>query len=201
MHWNSAKLQVNALALRGLSPRQAHLISDERRNFANLAIVHAMNTLSLVLEEDPSIHSSIQGVPLYFHTTVAYASLFLLRAQMRWRPARLNINIPMVLALIERVVTVLSQVDVSERHLSCHVSTGLVKFLDRYRKSKHAELDTQSPNHFGCYAPIVSTGSECWVANVSDSDTVFGDMDMYNTFDNQLLPPTFCDRISQQIGG
>lgn len=202
MHWNFAKLQVNALALRSLSPRQAHLISDQRRDFANLAIAHALSTLSFVLE-DPSIRSSIQGLPLYMHTMVAYASIFLLRVQMRWRPARLNINMPVVLTLIERVAPVLSKVDASERHLSHHISNGLIKLLVKYRKSEHAQLDqAHAPmNHLGGYTAISVSGPEDWSANDSGSDTMFGDMGMYNSFDNELLPPTFFDMVSQQMPG
>jgi hypothetical protein len=203
MHWNFAKLQLNALALRGLSPRQAHLISDQRRDFANLAIAHACGTLSFILE-DPSIRSGIQGLSLYLHTMVAYASIFLLRVQMRWRPARLNINMAVVLTLIERVAPVLSQVDASDRHLSHYVSNGLSKMLVKYKKSEHAELDqqTQAPmNHMGTYAPLGVPGPEDWAANDSGSDTMFGDMGMYNSFDNELLPPTFFDMVSQQMPG
>jgi hypothetical protein len=203
MHWNFAKLQVNALALRGLSPRQAHLISDQRRDFANIAIAHALGTLSFVLE-DTSIRNAFSGMPLYLHTMVAYASIFLLRVQMRWRPARLNINMAVVFTLIERVATVLGQIDASERHLSYYVSNGLIKLLAKYKKSEHAELDqTHAPvNQMSGYISV--SGPEDWTANDSGSDTMFGDMGsmgMYNSFDNELLPPTFFDMVSQQMPG
>lgn len=202
MHWNFAKLQLNALALRGVSPRQAHLISDQRRDFANLAIAHALGTLSFVLE-DPSIRSSIQGVPLYLQTMVAYAAICLLRIQIRWRPARLNINMAVVLTLIERVAPTLGQIDASERYLSYHVSNGLAKLVAKYRKSEYAELDQAHPpmNPMGGYPAVGISGPEDWSANDSGSEPIFGDMGMYTSFDNELMPPTFFDMVSQQMPG
>jgi hypothetical protein len=200
MHWNFAKLQVNALALRGLSPRQAHLISEQRREFANVAIAHALGTLSFILE-DPSIRTSIQGVPLYLHTAVTYASMFLLRVQMRWRPARLNISMTVVLALIESTAQLLSQAHVSERHLSFHVANGLVRMLVKFRKIEEAELEQAPPMHdLGGYAPIGAANQEDWSGADTGSDTMFGDMGMY-TFENELLPPSFFDMVTQQMPG
>jgi hypothetical protein len=201
VHWNFAKLQVNALALRGLSPRQAHLISDQRRDFANLAIAHALGTLSFILE-DTSVRNSIQGVPLYLHTMVTYASMFLLRVQMRWRPARLNVSMTLVLALIERVAQLLGQVYASERHLSFHVANGLVKMLVKFRKIEQAELDQAAPvNDPGCYAPMGTASQEDWSAAESGSDAMFGDMGMYSFDQSELLPPSFFDMVTQQMPG
>jgi hypothetical protein len=200
MHWNFAKLQVNALALRGLSPRQAHLISDQRRDFANIAITHALGTLTFILE-DASIRTSIQGVPLYLHTMVTYASMFLLRVQMRWRPARLNVNMTLTLNLIERIAQLFSQVNSSERHLSFHVANGLIKMLVKFRKLGQVELDqAQSMNDLGGYAPMSIARQEDWSTADSGSDTVFGDLGVYS-FDQELLPSSIFDMVTQQMPG
>lgn len=202
MHWNFAKLQLNALALRGLSPRQAHLISDQRRDFANLAIARALGTLSFILE-DTSIRNSIQGVPLYLHTMVTYASIFLLRVQMRWRPARLNVSISLVLALIERISQLLGQAYASERHLSFHVANGLVQMLVKFKEVEHVDLDQTAPpmNEMGVYAPVDATNQEDWSSAVSGPEAMFGDMSMYTFDQSELLPPSYFDMVTQQMPG
>ncbi|KIW09633.1 hypothetical protein, variant 2 [Verruconis gallopava] len=201
VHWNFAKLQVNALALRGLSPRQAHLISDQRRDFANLAIAHALGTLSFILE-DSSVRSSIQGVPLYMHTVVTYASMFLLRVQLRWRPARLNVNMSIVNTLIERMAQLLSQANTSERHLSLPVANGLIKMLAKSKKFEPSGVEQgQAVHDLGSYSAMGAASQEEWSGADSGSDTMFGDMGMYTAFDNELLAPTFFDMVTQQMPG
>jgi hypothetical protein len=110
---------------------------------------------------------------------------------------------PVALNLIERVAPAFSQVDASERHLCYHISSGLRKLVAKYRKSEHAELDQAqtSMNHLGTYPAVNVSGPEDWSANDSGSDTMFGDMSMYSSFDNELLPPTFFDMVSQQMPG
>lgn len=200
MHWNFAKLQVNALALRGLSPRQAHLISEQRRDFANLAIAHALGTLSFILE-DPSIGNSIQAVPLYLHTMITYASVFLLRVHARWRPARLNASMTLAISLIERTAQLLSQARVGERHLCIHVASGLVKMLVKFKKLESAEVNNQPRVDLNHYAAMEAAGQDDWAAVESGSDTMFGDIGMYNNMDQEFLPPVFFDLVSQQMPG
>jgi hypothetical protein len=133
MHWNFGKLQLNALALRGLSPHQAHLLSEQRREFANLAIANAANNLQFILE-DPSIRTSIIGVPLYLHTMITCAAVFMLKVQLRWKSARLSIDLAVTLNLIERVIEMLSMAKASDRHITYHIARGLSKMLHKFKK-------------------------------------------------------------------
>ena len=58
-----AKLQLNSLALRGVSTTQGHL-SAERTEFANIAISTAANILTFVLDEE-DVRRALVGMPLY----------------------------------------------------------------------------------------------------------------------------------------
>jgi hypothetical protein len=200
MHWNFAKLQLNALALRGLSPRQAHLISDQRRDFANLAIANAVATLAFVLE-DASIRASIVGVPLYLHTMICYAAVFLLKVHMRWKNARLNIDTPLALGLIDRSAQMLAQSGASEKHLAHHIARGLSSMSAKAKKMKKlqpmqhtATMDmTNIPTSFD------PTTQEDWSGVESGSDGMFGDA--YGHFDQEYFPPVFFDLVASQMPG
>jgi len=200
MHWNFAKLQINALALRGLSPRQAHLISEQRRDFANVAVAHALGTLSFVLE-DPSIRNSIHGIPLYLHTMVTYAAVFLLRVHMRWRPARLNVSMNLAVSLIERSAQMLSQVKVGERHLAQPIANGLINLLAKFKNLESAELNQSRTADVGSYSALDLVGQDDWSVVESGSETMFGDMGMYNNMDQEFLPPVFFDMVSSTMPG
>jgi hypothetical protein len=196
MHWNFAKLQLNALALRGLSPRQAHLMSDQRREFANHAVANAVGTLGFVLE-DPSIRASIVGVPLYLHTMITYASVFLLKVQMRWKTARLNIDTELALSLIERAAQLLAQSGASEKHLAHHIARGLSSMITKAKKlkkppeaSQPMAMDLSTPTFDG-------TTQEDWSGVDSGSDGMFGDV--YGNFEQEYFPPVFFDLVTSQV--
>ena len=68
-----AKLQVNSLAVRGVSLSQQGKLSTERKEFANMAISAAASILTFVLEEE-DLRRALVGTPLYVHTMIAFAS-------------------------------------------------------------------------------------------------------------------------------
>jgi hypothetical protein len=200
MHWNFGKLQLNALALRGLSPRQAHLISDQRRNFANVAVANALGTLSFILE-DPSIRQSILGVPLYLHTMITYASVFLLKVHLRWRPARLIIDMSVALSLIDRAAQLLSQLRVGERHLAFHIARGLNAITTKFRQVEKQDAEQLSAvTDMGNAAVFDTANQDDWSAVDSGSDVMFGDMGMYG-LEQEYFPPVFFDLVTQQMPG
>jgi hypothetical protein len=131
MYWNFAKLLINSLGLRGLPPQQAHLIPNQRRDFANLAITYALNTFNFILEDNPS-RKSISGDELYLHTMIMYSSVFLLRVHTRWQPARLNLNIGQALSLMERVARLLDQAKTSQRHHVSSISICLAEISAKF---------------------------------------------------------------------
>jgi len=200
MHWNFSKLQLNALALRGLSPRQAHLMSDQRRDFANLAIANAIATLGFVLE-DPSIRASIVGVPLYLHTMITYASVFLLKVHMRWKAARLNIDTALALSLIDRSAQLLAQSGASEKHLAHHIARGLTSMTTKAKKMRKVDtIRPQTTTTMDLSTPTFDTSAqEDWSGVESGSDGMFGDV--YGQFDQEYFPPVFFDLVTSQMPG
>ncbi|KAF4829923.1 Transcriptional activator of proteases prtT [Colletotrichum siamense] len=77
-----AKLQINSLAIRGVSINSDRL-STERKEFANMAISAASSILTLVQEEE-DLRRALVGTPLYVHTMITFASVFLMKVAAKW---------------------------------------------------------------------------------------------------------------------
>ncbi|KAK6082238.1 C6 transcription factor [Seiridium cupressi] len=128
-----AKLQLNSLAIRGVSLSQGRL-STERKEFANMAISAAASILTFVLEEE-DMRRALVGTPLYVHTMIAFASVFLMKVATKWnRIMGLNVESNYVSHLLERMIVLLKSSVTSERHLLYHIALGLEKMLANLRK-------------------------------------------------------------------
>lgn len=129
-----AKLQINSLAIRGVLVNFNQLSSD-RKEFANMAISAASNILTFVQEEE-DLRRSLVGTPVYVHTMIAFASVFLVKAATKWSSVvGLNIDYANVMKLLDRMVEVLRAAVTSDRHMLKHIGEGLEVMLDRMRKS------------------------------------------------------------------
>lgn len=123
-----AKLQLNSLAIRGVSLSNGQL-STQRKEFVNLAISAAASILTFVLEEE-DMRRALVGTPLYVHTMIAFASAFLMKGTTMWgRVMGLNIEAGYVVDLLERVVSLLRTSVTSDRHVLHHIAFGLEKML------------------------------------------------------------------------
>lgn len=125
-----AKLQLNSLAVRGVSLSHGQ-ISTERKEFANMAISAAASILTFVLEEE-DMRRALVGTPLYVHTMIAFASVFLMKVTTKWnRIIGLNVEREYVSDLLERMIKLLRATTTSDRHLLPHLAAGLEKMLSR----------------------------------------------------------------------
>jgi hypothetical protein len=144
MHYNFSRLQLNSVALRTYhSSTSSKAMSPERRKRANIAIESAIATLQVVLDER-DIQRALVGVPLYLHSMITFAAVFLLKIAVKScsnqcgqgqstsiSSAGLVIDIPYVRVLVGRIVEVMVSCSqrASERHLSHHIARGLRKML------------------------------------------------------------------------
>ncbi|OJD29110.1 fungal specific transcription [Diplodia corticola] len=138
LHLSFAKLQLNAICLRGVSTLS---LTDPRREFINMAVENATTCLSFVLDE-PDIRKAIVGVPLYLSTTITFSTVFLMKVHSNWRSAQLNTNFGLIVDLVQRVIKLLSDAKAGDRHVSTHTARGLAhmlkKFRDREARVMHA---------------------------------------------------------------
>ncbi|KAJ5726414.1 uncharacterized protein N7483_007771 [Penicillium malachiteum] len=147
MHYHFSRLQLNSVALRTYhSSTSSKAMSPERRKRANIAIESAIATLNVVLGER-DIQRALVGVPLYLHSMITFAAVFLLKIAAKacstgpnaGRPdpknsiasAGLLVDVGYVRVLVGRIVEMMVSCSqrASERHLSHHIARGLRKML------------------------------------------------------------------------
>ena len=127
-----AKLQLNSLAVRGVSVSHGRL-SAERKEFANVAASAAASILSFVLDEE-EMRRALVGMPLYFHTMITFGAVFLMKVSAKWSSVvGMNVEPAYALELLERVVALFKSSIPSERHLLSHIAAGLEKMLAKSR--------------------------------------------------------------------
>ncbi len=101
-----------------------------------------MTILQLVINE-PDIRDALIGVPLYLHTMITYAAVFLLKVQQQWKAIRLGTDSILIRDTVDHVIKLLNEVRASDRHLSYHIASGLGKMLERLDLSMAANAERQ----------------------------------------------------------
>ncbi|KAJ5299395.1 hypothetical protein N7476_010952 [Penicillium atrosanguineum] len=146
MHYHFSRLQLNSVALRTYhSSTSSRVMSPERRKRANIAIESAVATLQVCLDER-DIQRALVGVPLYLHSMITFAAVFLLKIAAKScsngsnlgpsqhssiASAGLLVDVGYVRVLVGRTVEMMVECSqrASERHLSHHIARGLRKML------------------------------------------------------------------------
>ncbi|KAH8428974.1 uncharacterized protein LDX57_006646 [Aspergillus melleus] len=182
LHYHFSRLQLNSVALRTYhSSCSSRSMSQERKKRANLAIESAIKTLLVVLDE-PDIQTALVGVPLYLHSMITFAAVFLLKIaakgcssnipgsqgqQNSIASAGLLINVAYVRALVGRVVELMVSCSrrASERHLSHHIARGLRKMLTGLEEWEKRNAGTQQSagqrsHEQSMFKPIIIPGAQ-----------------------------------------
>ncbi|KAL4953360.1 hypothetical protein BDW69DRAFT_165545 [Aspergillus filifer] len=191
LHYNFCRLQLNSVALRTYhSLNSTRPMSAERKKRANLAIESAIGTLMVVLDE-PDIQRALVGVPLYLHSMITFAAVFLLKIaakgcssiiptrqnqQNSIASAGLHIDVSYVCALVGRIVELMVSCSkrASERHLSHHISRGLKKMLSGLEEWEKRSHGTQQPagqeahDNSSMFKPIIIPGTQ----SLGEGDTI-----------------------------
>ncbi|KAL4739233.1 hypothetical protein BDV11DRAFT_120705 [Aspergillus similis] len=183
LHYNFCRLQLNSVALRTYhSSNSMRPMSAERKKRANLAIESAIGTLMVVLDE-PDIQRALVGVPLYLHSMITFAAVFLLKIaakgcssvvpssqnqQNSIASAGLHIDVSYVRALVGRIIDLMVSCSkrASERHLSHHISRGLKKMLTGLEEWEKRGCGNQQPLKQGSqdsssmFKPVIIPGAQ-----------------------------------------
>lgn len=158
LHSHFSRLTLNSVALRTYHSATSYRpLSAERKKRAEIAINSAIATLKVVLDE-PDIQQSLVGVPLFLHSMITFAAVFLLKIAVKVHPdcsnvpgrqvnslaaAGLRIDIPYVLGMIDQIVDLMvsASKQASERHVCHHIARGLRKMLDGFREWEQKHLE------------------------------------------------------------
>lgn len=162
-------------------------MSPERQKRANIAIESSIATLETVLEE-PDIQRALIGVPLYLHSMITFAAVFLLKIAAKGcstgipgnqgqhnsiASAGLNIDRTFVRNLVGQIVELMVSCSkrASERHLSHHIARGLRKMLaglEEWEKRNAGNQHLVSRDTPSLFKPIVIPGAQ----QLGERDTI-----------------------------
>ena len=131
-------MMLNSLALRGRSLftiSSTNTLPSGLRPLASHAISSAHQILSCVLEE-PSIRDSMVGVPLYLHTMIAFAVVFLIKMSSRWNGIGVSIDAEnKTRPLIEGVIALFRSCQAGKGHILYAMADGFERLLRRNMKN------------------------------------------------------------------
>jgi hypothetical protein len=192
LHYYYARLQLFSLCLRGIVPTAQFIISPERCQFINLAISSASSALRLILD-DEDMRKAVIGVPLYLLTTIAFASMFLMKVQSRWKCAQLDISFDAVTSLLEDIISLLNDNRGCVRHLASYIGRGLRNMLDKLKQDEAQEQQRLSASQSSPQSWIGGNMVQDWNQWMFSSELVpqFGGheyypLDVLNVLDSQM---------------
>lgn len=182
MHYHFSRLQLNSVALRTYhSSTSSAQISSERRKRANIAVESAIATLQVCLDER-DIQLALVGVPLYLHSMITFAAVFLLKIAAKIcsngaipgshgkrtsiASAGLDVDVSYVRVLVGRIVDLMVSCSqrASERHLSHHIARGLRKMLtgleEWEKRSTGNQQSMTSSSQEPLFKPVIIPGAQ-----------------------------------------
>ncbi|OCT51378.1 Transcriptional activator of protease prtT [Cladophialophora carrionii] len=134
LHYYFASMMLNSLALRGRSLftiSSTSTLPSALRPLASHAISSAHQILTIVLEE-PFIRDSMVGVPLYLHTVIAFAVVFLIKMSSRWTGIGVTIDAETkTKPLIEGVIALFRSCRAGRGHILYAMADGFERLLKR----------------------------------------------------------------------
>ncbi|KAJ9618823.1 hypothetical protein H2204_012899 [Knufia peltigerae] len=132
LHYYFASMMLNSLALRGRSLfniSSTSTLPTSLRPLASQAINSAHQILIIVLDE-PSIRDSMVGVPLYLHTVIAFAVVFLIKMSSRWAGIGVTIDPEQkTKPLIEAVIDLFRSCRAGKDHILYAMADGFERLL------------------------------------------------------------------------
>jgi len=142
LHYHFAKLYLTSHAFRGAPVSNSHHVyqlSPELEEFAQAAVQSAKAILRTIIV-DEEIQSHLNGLPLYFDTMIAFATVFLLKVATKFA-ATVRINSSDILSLVEDMARVLKRVTLKmhRKHLLVCIGDGLALLLQRCKEAGHTE--------------------------------------------------------------
>lgn len=183
MHYHFSRLQLNSVALRTYhSSTSSRSMSPERRKRANIAIESAIATLKVVLDER-DIQRALVGVPLYLHSMITFAAVFLLKIAAKTcsngtnirgqgqntsiASAGLHVDIGYIRLLVGQIVELMVSCSqrASERHLSHHIARGLRKMLTgleewEKRNGTQQSIGSHTQEPYSLFKPVIIPGAQ-----------------------------------------
>lgn len=135
-----SNLVLSAIVLRGRPLGKLAELPNSLRPFAFQAVEAAHSILQQFLE--PEYREEIIGLPLYRHSMIAFAIVFLMKMAQRWHLIGITIDpTQRTLPLIERTIQMLRECNAGANHIVVAMASGFERMLKQLRRS-HNPRDT-----------------------------------------------------------
>ncbi len=128
LHGLFAKLYLCSHVFRG------EQVDPEFLQFADIAVSSATDILTIVIEE-PLMHRALVGVPLYVHTMIAFAAVFLLKVATTYRHI-VSINTDLILHLLTMTSQIFNQASAARQHILYYIADGLDKMIKKVHENQ-----------------------------------------------------------------
>jgi hypothetical protein len=129
LHYYFSQLVLNALVIRGRELDSLQSLPSGLRPFALRAIKAAHSILEHFTDE-PSYRDALVGMPLYLHSMIAFAVVFLMRLSIRWHTIGISISpSERTFPLIEGIIKLLRGCKAGAAHMVFSMANGFERML------------------------------------------------------------------------
>lgn len=148
LHYHFSKLVLNSLVLRGRPLDKISELPGSLRPLALKAIEAAHEILQHFVSE-PGYREQIAGMPLYLHSMIAFAVVFLMKMSRRWHLMGITVSAAdRTIPLIEEIVRLLQGCQAGANHMVFKMAKGFERMLRQLKANdRSAALEQTSPQN------------------------------------------------------
>lgn len=145
MHYHFSILVLHSLVLRGQPLDKLSELPASLRPLALKAVEAAHSIIEHFLAE-PAYRDEIVGMPLYLHSMIAFAIVFLLKMSPRWHAIGITIDSEQrTLPLVEQTISLLQFCKAGANHMVYAMAKGFARMLRQLRRNTQADIQDLSP--------------------------------------------------------
>jgi hypothetical protein len=140
LHHHFSNLVLNSLVLRGRPLHSIHELPIILRPLA-LKAIHAAHSILQQFVNDPRYRDDIVGTPLYMHSMMAFAVVFLMKLCRQWHAIGITID-PMqqTIPLVEAIIQLLRGCKAGANHMVFSMANGFERMLRKLTKNHPVDL-------------------------------------------------------------
>lgn len=135
LHHGFSELVLNSLALRGRPLENLANLPNNLRPLAAKAIDAAHFILRYTMDE-PAYRESLVGIPLYLHSMIAFAAVFLMKIAHKWHTIGVELDPEThTKPLIEAMIRTLRACKAGNNHMVYSMANGFERLLKQWGKN------------------------------------------------------------------
>lgn len=139
LQYHFSELELNWVVLRGRPPEQLSELPTSLRPFA-LKAIDAAHSILQHFVNNRNHREKIMGMPLYLHSMIAFAVVFLMKLSNRWHLINIIIDpVERTKPLVKGIITLLRECNDGAKQIIHNMANDLVACLDKY--TEMAKLD------------------------------------------------------------